>query len=306
MQIILGAGSPVSRELAKALKKYTDEIKLVSRNPVKVNDSDLLMKADLNDKNLLDDAVKGAEIVYVTIGFQYKTSVWKKQWPAFMSSLINACKKYNSKIVFLDNMYLYTPYHLSHMTEETPAAPSSEKGKIRMDVYKMLMDAAANGEVKAITARAADFYGPGVNTSALAQSVYNNLLKDKNPRWIGRLDVIHSFTYSRDIGEAMAILGNTPDAYNRVWHLPTTSEKLTTRQWIEMFMKEMNKNKNIQTVSYRGMNLLGLFIPVLKELKDIYYQFDRDYFFDSSRFNKQFNFTPTSPEKGVKEIVHGK
>jgi hypothetical protein len=33
------------------------------------------------------------------------------------------------------------------------------------------------------------------------------------------------------------------------------------------------------------------------------YQYDRDYIFDSSKFKKRFNFTATTNENGVKEIV---
>ena len=68
-------------------------------------------------------------------------------------------------------------------------------------------------------------------------------------------------------------------------------------------MKEMKNEKKIQTLSEGMLGFLGLFIPVLKEFKDIYYQYDGDYYFDSSKFNKRFNFTPTSPEEGIKEMV---
>ncbi len=39
MQTILGAGGSIGIELAKALPKYTTDIRLVGRNPKKVNDS---------------------------------------------------------------------------------------------------------------------------------------------------------------------------------------------------------------------------------------------------------------------------
>ncbi len=167
----------------------------------------------------------------------------------------------------------------------------------------MLMNAVDRNEVRAIVARGADFYGPGVTGSFLTQSVLNNLLKNKNPQWLGKLDVIHNFTYNKDIGKAVALLGNTPDTFNQVWHLPTTDQKLTSRKWVEIMMRETNKEKKIQEISSAMMGLLGLFIPILKELKDVGYQFERDYFFNSSKFNKRFNFTPVTPESGIKEMV---
>jgi nucleoside-diphosphate-sugar epimerase len=304
MQTILGAGGAAGTELAKQLINYTKEIRIVSRNPKRVNESDQLMQADLSNPTLLDEAVKGSEVVYVTIAFEYKTSVWKEKWPIFMKNLIVSCKKHNSKIVFVDNMYMYDSKHLSNMTEETPINPVSEKGKIRAEIFKMLMNAVEQKEVTALVARGADFYGPNVQGSLLTQAVHNKLLKNKNPQWIGKVDVLHSFTYSKDIGKALVLLGNTKDAYNQVWHLPTTGEKLTSRQWIELMMKEMNVQKKIQTIPTSMLGIIGLFVPILKELKDVSYQLDRDYFFNSSKSNKRFNFTPISPVDGIKEMIN--
>lgn len=304
MQTILGAGSPIGRELAKCLADYTDKVKLVSRNPRAVKGNEILARGDLSNPSFLDESVKDSEIVYVTIGFEYRTGVWRSHWPLFMENLISACKKYNSKIVFLDNMYMYSHEHIGNMTEETPVNPESRKGKVRAMVAGMLTKAAEKGEVNAIIARAADFYGPGVNNSGLTQTVYNNLLKGKNPVWVGNPDKIHSFTFSGDIGRGMAILGNTPEAYNRVWHLPTHEEKITSRDIIELFMKEMKTEKKINSMGPAAISILGLFIPVLREIKDVYYQFDRDYYFNSSKFNKEFNYKPVTPPEAVKKIVN--
>lgn len=303
MQTILGAGGGAGTVITRELSNYTKEIRIVNRNPKKVNDTDELMKADLTDANQLDEAVKGSEVVYVTIGFTYNIKVWRELWPKFMKNLINTCSKYKTKIVFVDNMYLYDPKYLSDMTEETPVNPISEKGKIRAEVAKILMNASEKNKVEAIIARAPDFYGPGIKGSLLYQSVYLNLLKDKSPQWLGKLDVIHSYIYSNDIGKSVALLGNTPDVFNQVWHLPTTDKRLTNRQWIELLMNAMKKQKKIQVMPDWMISLVGIFMPILKELKDVDYQIKQDYFFNSSKFNKRFNFTPISPEDGIREMV---
>lgn len=305
MQTILGAGGAAGTELAKQLINYTNKIKIVSRNPKRVNKTDELMQADLSDPAMLDQAVKDSEIVYVTIAFEYNTPAWKEKWPKFMSSLIKSCRKFNSKIVFVDNMYMYDPDYLSDMTEETPINPKSEKGKVRAEIFKMLISAADRNEISALAARGADFYGPGVNGSYFTQMVLKNLFKDKNPQWLGSPDKIHNFTFSKDIGKALALLGNTEDAYNQVWHLPTTDSKLTSRKWIELIMKQMNKHYQIRTMPASLLGFLGLFIPILKEFKDISYQLNNDYFFNSSKFCKRFNFIPTTPEEGIKITVLG-
>ena len=76
MQTILGAGGPIGIELAKALTAYTSKIRLVNRNPVKVNETDQLLAADLSDRKKVFEAVQGSSVVYVTVGFPYNLKIW--------------------------------------------------------------------------------------------------------------------------------------------------------------------------------------------------------------------------------------
>ncbi len=101
MQTILGSGGAIGAPLAKELKKYTNDIRLVSRNPQKVNDTDQLFPMDVFDLSQIDKAIEGSEVVYVVIGFEYKLSVWQKIWPTFLEKLILACKKTQFKISIL-------------------------------------------------------------------------------------------------------------------------------------------------------------------------------------------------------------
>ena len=104
MQTILGAGGALGIELAKALKEYTSEIRLVSRNPKKVNKTDILMSADLLNADDVNKAVEGSSIAYVAVGFPYRLKVWQESWPKFITHVIKACKEHNCKLVFFDNI----------------------------------------------------------------------------------------------------------------------------------------------------------------------------------------------------------
>ncbi len=306
MQTILGGNGTIGTLLAKELRQYTQKIRLVSRNPVKINTEDELFPADLLDPEKVDKAIEGSEVVYLLVGFEYKTKVWKESWPLLMHSVITSCKKHKAKLVFFDNMYLYDANELPHMTENSRINPPSVKGEIRKIVYDMMMDEVKSGNLTALVARSADFYGPGNETSFVIQVIYKNLLKGKNPNWFLDVNNKHSLTYTPDAAKATAILGNTPDAFNQVWHLPTDKNTLTGKQLIQLFMDEMKLKKNITVFGRFIISLLGVFIPVLKEMKEMLYQYDRDYIFDSSKFEKRFNFTPTTYLQGVKNIVNEK
>lgn len=304
LQTILGAGGSIGVELTKALPDYTTRIRLVSRSPKKVNASDELMAVDLSKATDIDRAVAGSAIVYVTVGFAYNTKVWQSTWPPFMRNVIQACKKHNAKLVFFDNVYMYDPDHLNPCTEETPMRPTSKKGAVRKELVDMLMKEAESGQLTALIARAADFIGP--KNSVLVETVYNNLLKGKTANWFADVNKLHNFTFTPDAGKATALLGNTPDAYNQAWHLPTDRSQLTGKQWIELFARQMNVEPKYQVLPIWMMGVLGIFVPILKEFKEMAYQFDRDYVFDSSKFERRFpEFKPTSSLHAVRMIVDG-
>lgn len=304
LQTILGAGGSIGVELAKALPDYTTRIRLVSRTPKKVNESDELMAADLSKAEDIDRAVAGSVIVYVTIGFQYSVKVWQEKWPSFMRNVVASCKKHGARLVFFDNVYMYDPDHLNPMTEETPMRPTSKKGAIRKQVVDMILDEVEKGQLTALIARAADFIGSP--NGVIDEMVYKNFKKGKKANWFVSVDKLHNFTFTPDAGKATALLGNTPDAYNQTWHLPTDRSKLTGKQWIELFARQMNVEPKYQTVPIWLMSLLGIFVPIMKELKEMAYQYDRDYVFDSSKFERRFpDFKPSSSIRAVRAVVGG-
>lgn len=300
MQTILGANGTIGKLLAKELMAYTDRIRLVSRNPIRINETDELLPADLSQPGAVDRAVKGSEIVYLVVGLEYKAQVWEEKWPALMRDVIDACVKYGSKLVFFDNVYMYDKDQVNHMTEDTAINPPSRKGAVRKKISEMLLKAAEEGWIKALIARSADFYGPDNNNNFITQMVMKNLKDGKKAMWFVSADIKHSFTYTPDAAKATALLGNTPDAYGQVWHLPTESRPITGKEIITMIASEMGAEPKISLLPKFMLMPLGLFIPIMKEMREMIYQFDRDYFFDSSKFTRKFKMKATPYEEGVK------
>ena len=303
LQTILGSGGGIGLPLARELRNYTENIRLVSRNPEKVNDSDEIFKADLKDLSQVERVITGSEVVYVTVGFEYNLRIWQTVWPALMQAVIRSCSKHGSRLVFFDNIYVYSEDSVPFMTEESRLDPPSKKGKVRQQLHEMIMQAAEEKKVNAMIVRAADFYGPETNGSALKIMAADNLMKGKKAQVFGDPDKIHTFTYTPDAAKATALLGNTPEAYNQVWHLPTTRERLTTRQWIGLIAKELGVEPKIQKVPEILLNVMGLFIPIMRELPEMLYQNRQDYIFDSSKFEKRFGITATRPEEGVRMMM---
>jgi nucleoside-diphosphate-sugar epimerase len=303
LHTILGANGTIGSLMPLELKAYTQRIRLVSRNPRKVNETDELFPADLTDAGMVEKAVAGSEVVYLMVGFEYDLKAWRDKWPKLMRATLDACIKHKAKLVFFDNVYMYDVKAIPHMTEDSPVHSPSKKGAVRQAIAEMLMDEVKAGRVEALIARSADFYGPGNEKSLLTELVYKNLKKGKKPNWILDPDKKHSFTFTPDAAKATALLGNTADAYNQIWHLPTDSRTLTGREMAALFAAEMKGNPKVSTLPMWMLKLLGLFIPIMREMPEMMYQYDREYFFDSSKFSNRFDFKTTPYQEGVKRTV---
>jgi nucleoside-diphosphate-sugar epimerase len=303
MQVILGAGGSIGKDLAKELKTYTGKVRLMSRNPVKVNEDDELFPGNILDPNTVDKAIAGSDVAYLTVGLQYNIKVWQAHWPVIMKNVISACKKNKSKLVFFDNMYLYGNTQLDPMTEESRISPSSKKGKVRALIAGELMNEIYSGALKGQIVRAADFYGPGIENSVLIEAVVKKLKRGKKAQWFCSTEYLHNFTYTPDAAKATAILGNSDKANGQVWHLPT-APPMTMKEWIEKIANEIGAEPKTMIAPAFLITLLGFINPFMKEMTEMLYQYDRNYNFDSSKFETVFNFKPTTVEEAIKRTVH--
>ncbi|SHM35225.1 Nucleoside-diphosphate-sugar epimerase [Cyclobacterium lianum] len=303
LHTILGSGGNIGTQLAKDLRKYTDQIRLVSRNPGPIHGDEALFKADLLKERQVDVAVAGSDTVYLVAGITYKTRLWQEQWPIIMKNTISACRKHGAKLVFFDNMYCYDPDHVGHLTEESPVNPKSHKGKVRAAIAQMVLDEIEAGTLKAMIVRAADFYGPGATLSMLNASVIDRMKAGKAAQWLYNAGRRHSFTYIPDAAFATAFLAQQEDAWNQVWHLPTSDRYPSARECVEILARELGVPPKVQVLPGLMVTVLAVFIPLLKEIKELRYQLDMDYCFDSGKIEQAYGLTATNLEEGLKRCV---
>lgn len=302
-QTILGAGGAIGIELAAELSGYTKDIRLVGRNPRQVNPSDEVFTADLSDRGQVFKAIEGSSIVYLTVGFEYNIAIWQVQWPLLIRNVIDDCLEYGAKLVFFDNVYAIGGDNVKHITEESPFSPVSKKGEVRMQVDQTILDSIGNRNLEAIIARAPDFFSDIKGKSLTMNLIYDNLLNDKAAAWLCNAEVIHSVGYTPELAKGTAILGNTNDAYGQIWNLPADPQPVTGAEWIRLFAAEMGKSDKFQLLSADTIKELGAADQILKEIYEMLYQYDRNYYFDSSKFNKRFNYTPLTNALAVKQTV---
>lgn len=298
MHTILGANGVIGREVSRALSAHGARVRQVSRSPRKENPDDEIVSGDLLDAEATAAAVAGSEVAYLVAGLQYDAAVWEQQWPRIMRNAIDACKRHGTRLVFFDNVYAYGKVN-GAMTEETPFNPVSRKGEVRARIAETLLEEMRGGALQAAIVRAADFYGPGATLSLTHATVFERLRTGKTPQWAGNPDAVHTFTYTPDAGAATALLGLSEDAWGQTWHLPTSPEEMTGREFVRIACELAGRPFKLQVAPRWMLRLMGLFMPVLRENDEMMYQFDYDYRFDSSKFTAAFGMQPTSYQDGI-------
>ncbi len=303
MQTILGANGQIGEELARELKRnYTSDIRIVSRNAKKVNDSDTIFSADLSDRKKAVEAVKGSEIAYFTLGLPMDTELWEKQFLNIMKNVIEACKINGTKLVFFDNTYMY-PQSNEVLTEETRFDPVGRQGRVRKQMTEMLLKEMEAGTIEAVICRAPEFYGPGKTQSITNSLIFSAIKEGKKLKVPLRDDKLRSLIWTPDASRATALIGNTPDAYGQTWHLPVDDHKLTYKEFIALASQMYGREFRYSVIPKIAFTIGSLFNKNAKELLELLPRYQYDNLFDDSKFRKRFpGFTVTPYRQGIEQI----
>ena len=139
--------------------------------------------------------------------------------------------------------------------------------------------------------------------SNLGDRVFPAALAGKTAQVLGDPDQPHSYTYTPDIGEALAVLGEHPDAPGEVWHLPN-AEARTTRQIVETIYtlagQPRTKLRSTPTLLLRA---LGLVNPTVRELVEMSYEFEEPFIVDSSKIEGRLGIKATPLERALAETL---
>ena len=303
MQTILGANGQIAVELARELsREHTSDLRLVSRHPGKVNPSDIVAPADLLDAEQTAAAVKGSEVVYFTAGLPANTELWERQFPTMLRNALDATRAAGAKFAYFDNTYMY-PQDARPQTEETPFAPVGRKGRVRAAMAAMVVDEMARGDIPVLIARAPEFYGPDRTQSFTNTLIIDNLKAGKKARVPVRDDRLRTLIWTPDASRALALLGNTTDAFGQTWHLPVDDDRLTYREFVTLAGDVLGQDGRYTVIPKLILTAAGLFSPRVREMRELLPRYEHDNHFDSTKFATRFpEFKITSYREGLRTI----
>jgi len=215
---VLAAKGAIARAVVKELKI----LKLPFRRVIRSNDLNEAntFSADLLKPMEVERAIEGSYYVYLCVSLPYNSKIWEVQWPQVMNNVIKACEKYNAKLIFIDNTYMYAAPLPVPYNENTKQDTQTKKGLSRKRTADLMMDAIKAKKINGLIGRSTDFYGEGLVNGSLYNSFLENMLKGKNPSTLASPNIKHTYANITDNGKALVELALNDDCYGQVWHLP--------------------------------------------------------------------------------------
>ena len=295
---VFGYGATGAATIDRLVSRGTP-VRLVQRKrPAGLPASVDFMACDVLKLDDVKRAMSGVSQVVVAIGFEYLTPVWRSAWPKAMANLLSAAEAANTRVVFIDNMYMYGPQDVA-LHEDLPLADYGRKPAVRAHVTRMWQQAAREGRVRWAALRAPDFYGPGVRNSHMGDSGLARVAQGKAAQVLMAPEMPHAFAYVPDIARAVVTLLDAPDdAFNQTWHVPCAKAK-SPREMLQMGADAAGVKLKMMVMPPLMLRLLGVFAPMVRETIEMRFTWNRPYHVDATKFARRFWSDATPLEVGI-------
>lgn len=298
LHVVLGAGQIGSR-LANVLLARGHRVRQVRRGSGPGAPGVEQLCGDITDLSFAESVARGAAVVYDCMNPPYH--LWPEQLLPIARGALHGTARAGARLVALDCLYMYgRPSGPMH--EDSPLTPCSKKGALRVQLGELRLAAHRRGDVQVSIGRASDFFGPDLPLSAFSDRFYQRILKGQPAECMGDPDMPHAYTYVDDVVRGLVTLGERDEAPGRVWHLPTAPAE-STRALSQRLGRALGLPVEVKRVPRLALRALGLFVPFLREVVEMTYQWEVPFLVDDSRFQKTFGIQPTPLAESVEQTA---
>ncbi len=301
LHVIVGAGS-IGGGTARRLVGAGHRVKLISRSGSGPRLDGLeLVAADAGDAVALGRVAAGADVIYNCANPAYHR--WETDWPPIANALLAAAEATGAGLVTMGNLYGYGPVD-GPMTEQTPLAATSRKGRVRATMWREALAAHEAGRTRVTEVRASDYFGPTVvDNGLLGKPLMPRLLAGRSFRHVAALDAPHTWSYAPDVVAATATLGTDDRSWGRPWHVPSDEPKTVREMVTGLAAAAGVPTPRMSSIPRFALRAVGLVVPMAREFDEVRYQHDRPFVMDSSDFTATFGAKATPLDEAWRGTV---
>ncbi len=300
LHVIVGAG-PVGSATARVLADRGEQVRIVTRRGGGPEHPAIeRVAADATDTDRLTTLATGAAVLYNCANPPYHQ--WLTDWPPLAASLLATAERTGAVLASASNLYGYGPGH-ERITDTTPLEATHPKLALRKQMWLDALAAHEAGRIRTTEVRGSDY----IEANSIFSVVLAKPLQSGSRAYVPTpLDVPHSWTSIADVATTLATVASDERAYGHAWLVPTNAP-LTIRELAYRTAKAWGvPEPKLSSVPYWVLWTMGLFSPMLKELRTTRYQFARPFVIDSSVTERTFGLRPTDLDTALSNIDRSK
>ena len=297
--VVLGSGL-VGSLLAKLLAESGSQVIIASRSG-KGPEHKNIVCAKANASSFIDlySLCDKPKVIYNCVNPPYHK--WKTEWPPISNSLNEYAEKTQAVLVTCSNLYGYGP-HDGALTEDLPLNAKWTNGRVRADMWLAAKALNDSKKIRATEVRGSDYIAAS-DQSRMGDRVVPNLVKGKKIQLIGAIDQLHSWTDPEDVARLMIVVGQDERAWGKPWHVPSNEPK-TQLQVVQDISSALGVAvPDVSSIPLVMQKLIGIFNPVIKELLNSNYQFDKPFIMSDANTRNTFGLTPKNWDKVIGDLI---
>ncbi|GIG56266.1 NAD-dependent epimerase [Longispora fulva] len=286
MHVIIGAGA-VGSTVATQLAARGEQVRILSRRGSGPEHPAIeRVAADATDASRLSALSAGAVALYNCASPEYHR--WLTDWPPIATAILTAAERTGAVLATTSNLYGYGPV-TGPITPATTLAATHPKLRLRAQMWRDALALHQAGRIRATEVRGSDY----IEANSIFSYVARPVRAGKRAQVPTPLDVPHSWTSIADVARTLIAAAGDERAWGQGWlvptHAPMTVRELTTR-----FAKVIGAPEpRLRQLPWPVLWTMGLFSPVIRELRATRYQFVRPFVIDSDLTERTFGLSPT-------------
>jgi nucleoside-diphosphate-sugar epimerase len=296
--VVLGGSGGVGRAVATRLAQDEKHVRAVNRSgQIEALPAGVEVKAaDALDRDSLIKVCAGATVVYHCIHPKEDPS----QMVVMTENIVAVAEMANARLVMAASAYPYGKVDRP-MTEDMPHKPEASSGEFHARAAEVVMEAIAAGRLPAAIGRASNYFGPYAPRMwpGIDFEVAN---AGEKMQIIGKRDPLHTYTYVYDFADGLITLGERDKALGEIWHIPS-APTISTGQLLDMMYAEFGTQPNVQFGPKPILTVMSWFNPDVKPALEVFYQFDRPFVLDHSKYKRAFGAHPTAHKEAIRQTV---
>ncbi|RZT60956.1 NAD-dependent epimerase/dehydratase family protein [Leucobacter luti] len=297
---VLGPRGQIGRVVVRELLAQGAEVVTVSRSATPPAGVFAHRAVGADAPEALGRALRDCSSVIVAVGLPYRAAVWEREWVPLMQTIVAAASDHDIPLTVLDNLYAYGRAS-GPISEAQPLAPCSRKGDARRAGAAVLEHARAWG-ADIVLCRAADFLGPGAETTVLPWSTITRILARRGGRfnWFGPPEYRHSFALPGDVARGLITVCSHPRLRAApAVHLPAIAP-FSGDELAAQLARAAGGPVSARVLSRGLLAVAGLFSSAAREQLEMRYQFASNYVIDDSVFR---GLVPGEPRRELSDII---